>query len=111
MTIFTPDLTTRFAAERNFFAEGLFALGQGYIFTSMVFTTIVMYVVDRNYTRAAIWCLVGAVLSVFGLIHTHLMEAGDVVGHLNLVPAAALERPSRPVTRLMAIVVYFVAGG
>jgi AGZA family xanthine/uracil permease-like MFS transporter len=104
VSMFTPDLTARFAAERNFFAEGLFALGQGYIFTCMVFTAIVMYVIDRNYTRAAIWCLVGAVLSAFGVVHTHLVAAGDVVGHLN-VPLPKWNGWSTGYT-LMAIVVY-----
>ena len=104
VAMFTPDLTTRFAAERNFFAEGLFALGQGYIFTCMVFTTIIMYVIDRNYTRAAVWCLVGAALSAFGVIHTHIVAGGDVLGHLNL----PLPRWNSWATgyALMAIVVY-----
>jgi AGZA family xanthine/uracil permease-like MFS transporter len=104
VAMFTPDLTARFAAERNFFAEGLFALGQGYIFTCMIFTSIVMYVIDRNYTRAAVWCLVGAALSAFGVIHTHVVAGEDVLGHLNL-PLPQWNSWSTGYA-LMAVVVY-----
>lgn len=84
IAMITPDLAARFAVQRNFFAEGLFALGQGYIFTCMVLTTIVMYIIDRNYPRAAVWCLVGALLAWFGVTHTHVIAGDDVLGHLNL---------------------------
>ena len=84
VAFFTPALTTQFATQRNFFAEGLFALGSGYIFTCMVLTATVMYVIDRDYSRAAVWCLIGAVLACFGVIHAHEIAANDVQGHLNL---------------------------
>ena len=79
----TPELPARLSSLRNFYADGLFALGQGYIFSSMVLTAIAIYVTDRNYARAAAWCLVGAVLAWFGLTSEHQMTGVDVVGQLH----------------------------
>jgi AGZA family xanthine/uracil permease-like MFS transporter len=84
VSFFTPRLTDQFATQRNFFAEGLFALGQGYIFTCMLLTATLMYIIDRDFNRAAIWCLIGAVLSWFGVTHTHVLAGEDVLGQLNL---------------------------
>jgi AGZA family xanthine/uracil permease-like MFS transporter len=84
VAFFTPELPAQFASLRNFFADGLFALGQGYIFSCMVLTATIMYVIDRDYGRAAAWCLVGALLACFGVTHTHVMTGSDVIGDLNL---------------------------
>jgi len=83
-TTFVPQLPALFSELRNFYATGLFALGQGYIFTCMVLTAIVIYVIDRDFMKAAAWCLVGAVLSWFGIIHTFSIENGDVIGVVNI---------------------------
>ena len=83
-TFLTPELPARMSSLRNFFADGLFALGQGYIFTCMVLTAMVIYVIDRDYNRAAIWCLVGAALAWFGVTSEHQMTGTDVVGQLHL---------------------------
>ncbi|NJO12458.1 MAG: hypothetical protein HC872_02210 [Gammaproteobacteria bacterium] len=81
---FTSELPERFATLRNFFADGLFALGQGYIFTCMVLTAMVMAIIDRHYGRAAIWCLVGAALAAFGITHEHAITGGDIIGLVHL---------------------------
>lgn len=80
----TPALPAQLSALRNFFVDGLFALGQGYIFSCMVLTAIVIYVIDRDYPRAAIWCLIGALLAWFGVTSEHLMIGNDVVGQLHV---------------------------
>ena len=83
-TFLKPELLGQMASLRNFFADGLFALGQGYIFTSMVLTATVIYVIDRNYDRAAIWCLVGAILAWFGVTSDHLLTGMDDIGQLHV---------------------------
>ena len=83
-TFLKPELPGQLASLRNFFADGLFALGQGYIFTCMVLTATVIYVIDRNYDRAAIWCLVGATLAWFGVTSEHQLTGMDVIGQLHL---------------------------
>jgi len=49
--------------------EGVFALNQGFIVTSMVFAAMLVYAVERQWLRVVAWALVASVLSFFGVIH------------------------------------------
>lgn len=79
-----PDITEHFAALRNFHADGLFALGQGYLFTSMILACIVIYIIDRKFRVAAYWTLSAAVLSAFGVIHDYAIRSGDIAGDVHI---------------------------
>jgi AGZA family xanthine/uracil permease-like MFS transporter len=49
---------------------GVNNLGNGALLVSMFITAIFIHGIDRNFRSAAIWCVVAAVLSFFGLIHS-----------------------------------------
>lgn len=70
-------------ADRNFFAEGVFALSQGYLFSSMIITTMTMLIIDGKYRQAAGWTLVAAAMSAFGIIHGFSVVSGDITATLN----------------------------
>ncbi len=53
---------------------GAFALEQGCIFSAMIFSAITVMILDRNFIKASLWSLVGALLSLLGL--THAFEWG-----------------------------------
>ncbi|MEO0996644.1 MAG: NCS2 family permease, partial [Pseudomonadota bacterium] len=63
---YEPSVAGAFVAIRSFYADGMFALGQGYIYTCMVLAAIVYYVIDGRFRRAAAWCAVCIALSVIG---------------------------------------------
>jgi len=63
-------------------ARGLFALEQGFLFTATILAAITVEIVERRFTRAAAWCLVGAALSWIGLIHAYAWNGGDTVAAL-----------------------------
>ncbi|CEG25593.1 hypothetical protein [Bacillus sp. B-jedd] len=44
-------------------------LGSADILVSMLLATIVIFIIDRNYKRAALYAVISAVLSYFGVIH------------------------------------------
>lgn len=50
--------------------EGWQRLSQGDIIIAMILSTIVYFIIDRHYTKAAVYCGIGAVLSFFGIIHS-----------------------------------------
>ncbi len=59
--------------------NGLIALSQGFILVCMIWAAISAYLVDRKFTRAALWAAVGAVAAFFGFIHAgHLTPAGGI---------------------------------
>ena len=86
--LYDPGITDAFVTFRSFYADGMFALGQGYIYTCMVLAAIVYYVIEHRFRIAGLWCLVGAFLSAIGFTHAYEVVSGDVISALALpVPA------------------------
>ena len=61
----------------GFALTGLISLERGFLFTSMILAAISVWLIERQFLRAAGWALVAAALSAVGLIHAyHLSPAG-----------------------------------
>jgi adenine/guanine/hypoxanthine permease len=61
--------------------DGLHTLGNGAILAGMVLGGIGVFLIDRRFLRAALFCLVGAGLTVVGLIHgdeVHVFTNGKI---------------------------------
>jgi len=76
------SLTSTLAAVRAF--------GKGYILTSIVWAALVVYIADSKFGHAALWSLIGAVLSLFGLVHAEVVyfpwePEGDSTFHWEIV--------------------------
>lgn len=52
---------------------GIYSLGQGYIVTCIYFTCMLIYVVDREFLKAALWAFISALSAMFGLIHSEVV--------------------------------------
>lgn len=63
--------------------EGWQRLSQGDIIIAMILSSIVYFIIDRNYTKASIYCAAGAVLSFFGIIHSGIFG-------INVSPAVSI---------------------
>jgi len=57
----------------DLYIKGVVALNQGFLLSSMVLASILVHVIERQFTRAAVWCGVAGVLSALGLIHAYAM--------------------------------------
>jgi AGZA family xanthine/uracil permease-like MFS transporter len=82
--VFDASLVAGFAKEGTWIA-GAFALEQGFILSSMLLAAATVCVIERRFGTAAVFCLVGALLSALGLIHSYGFEAGDT--SMRLSPA------------------------
>ncbi|MCY3750793.1 MAG: NCS2 family permease [Gammaproteobacteria bacterium] len=82
--LYNPGFIDGFVAIRSFYADGMFALGQGFIYTCMILAGITYFVIERRFAVAAHWCLAGALLSAIGFTHSYVFTAGDVIGRLAL---------------------------
>jgi AGZA family xanthine/uracil permease-like MFS transporter len=49
--------------------KGVIALSQGFVFSAMIFSAILVHTIERQLDRAGLWCLLAALLSYFGVIH------------------------------------------
>ncbi len=63
---------SQFAPATNIFFTGMLSLGQtqSFILLSIFFSAIIARIVDRNWRAAAIWCLLAAIASACGIIHS-----------------------------------------
>jgi AGZA family xanthine/uracil permease-like MFS transporter len=57
--------------DQGFWVEGLFALDQGFIVTSMIFAALLVYAAERQWLRVAAWSLLAAGLAFLGVIHAY----------------------------------------
>lgn len=61
----------------NLYIHGVIALSQGFMLSSMVLAALLVYAMDRQFLKAALWAGVAALLSLTGLIHAYeLTELG-----------------------------------
>jgi adenine/guanine/hypoxanthine permease len=59
--------------------SGVFAVEQGFLLTSMVWSALTVEIIERRFIRASMWALSGAVLSLVGLVHSYAYTPGDTV--------------------------------
>ena len=69
-----PDVQA--ALGRSIYWSSLQGLGNGFLFLVLVVTALITEMIDRNFGRAAIWCLIAAVFSWFGLMHSAILHWG-----------------------------------
>jgi AGZA family xanthine/uracil permease-like MFS transporter len=74
------DAAPRFG--NDLFIYGIISLSQGFMITSMVFSAMMAFVVDRKFLKASLWTLAGAAMAYFGVIHAYrLVPAAGVVNN------------------------------
>ncbi len=65
---------TQAALNRSIYWTSVQGLGNGFLFLVLVVAAVTTELIDRNFTRAGIWCLIAAVFSWFGLMHSAVMR-------------------------------------
>jgi AGZA family xanthine/uracil permease-like MFS transporter len=64
------------ALNRSIYWSSVLGLGNGFLFLVLVVAAIIAELIDRHFGRAAIWCLIAALFSWFGLMHSALLRWG-----------------------------------
>lgn len=80
--LFNQEVNELFVRIRNFHTDGLFALEQGWVYTSIILSAATVCIIERQFRRAATWFLGGAILSSIGFIHTYQFVSTDIVGKI-----------------------------
>src|SRR5215471_446624 len=62
------------ALNRSIYWTSVQALGNGFLFLVLIVSAVITELLDRHFTRAAIWCAIGAGFSWFGLMHSAVMH-------------------------------------
>ena len=74
LSVQNPEVTA--ALNRSIYWSSLQGLGNGFLFLVLVVTAIIAESIDRKFTRAASWCVIAAIFSWFGLMHSPVMHWG-----------------------------------
>ncbi|MEM9445179.1 MAG: NCS2 family permease [Verrucomicrobiota bacterium] len=58
--------------------EGMIALNQGFLITSMILASLTVCLIEHRFRAAFLWCCIGAVLSMLGIIHAYTINQGII---------------------------------
>ena len=83
-SFFSREVIDQMASIRNFYADGAFALEQGYVYTSIILASTTAAIIDRKFKVAGFWLLAGATFSAIGFIHTYEITPFDIISILDL---------------------------
>jgi AGZA family xanthine/uracil permease-like MFS transporter len=64
------------ALNRSIYWSSIQGLGNGFLFLVLVVSALITEMIDRNFGRAALWCLIASVFSWFGLMHSPILHWG-----------------------------------
>jgi AGZA family xanthine/uracil permease-like MFS transporter len=64
------------ALNKSVYWSSLKGLGSGFLFLVLIVAAVMTEVIDRNFGRAAIWCLVASAFSWVGLMHAAILQWG-----------------------------------
>lgn len=62
------------ALNRSIYWSSIQGLGNGFLFLVLVVAAVISEAIDRRFARAALWCVIAAVFSWFGLMHSALIR-------------------------------------
>jgi AGZA family xanthine/uracil permease-like MFS transporter len=68
----TPSVQA--ALNRSIYWSSIQGLGNGFLFLVLVVAAVISEAIDRRFARAALWCVIAAVFSWFGLMHSALIR-------------------------------------
>jgi AGZA family xanthine/uracil permease-like MFS transporter len=60
--------------NRSIYWSSVLGLGNGFLFLVLVVASVISELIDRRFGRAAVWCLIAALFSWFGLMHSAIMR-------------------------------------
>jgi adenine/guanine/hypoxanthine permease len=74
LSVANPEVQV--ALNHSIYWSSLEGLGSGFLFLVLVVGSLITEMIDRNFGRAAIWCLIAAAFSWLGMMHSALFRWG-----------------------------------
>ena len=70
------DVAPKFGGD--LYIYGVISLSQGFMITCMLLSAMMVFVIERQFLKAAAWTAVASVLAYFGVIHAYVLTTGGV---------------------------------
>jgi AGZA family xanthine/uracil permease-like MFS transporter len=77
------------AFGNDLYIYGVIALNQGFLLSAMVLAAVLVFIIERDFLRAAGWTITAAILSMAGLIHAYDLTPLGVQNKFGLAAAPA----------------------
>jgi adenine/guanine/hypoxanthine permease len=74
LQISAADPVVQAALNRSIYWSSIQGLANGFLFLVLVVASVLTEAIDRRFGHAAVWCLIAAVFSWFGLMHSALIR-------------------------------------
>jgi len=74
LSVANPEVQA--ALNRSIYWNSVQGLGSGFLFLVLVVAALITELIDRNFGRAALWCVVASVFSWLGLMHSPMFRWG-----------------------------------
>lgn len=81
------DVAPKFGGD--LYVYGIISMSQGFMLTCMILSAIMVFVVERQFFKAAIWTATAAVLSFFGFIHAYVLTPAGIQNRFGFGAAKA----------------------
>ncbi|HZV81832.1 MAG TPA: NCS2 family permease [Geobacteraceae bacterium] len=81
------DVAPKFG--NDLYIYGIISMSQGFMLTCMVLSAMMVFVVEREFLKAAVWTVAAAVLSFFGVIHAYVLTPAGVQNRFGFGAARA----------------------
>jgi len=76
------DVAPKFGGD--LYIYGIISLSQGFMLSCMVLSAMMVFVVEREFLKAALWTAAAALLSYFGIIHAYTLTPAGVQNRFGL---------------------------
>lgn len=102
------DVAPKFGSD--LYIYGIISLSQGFMLTCMVLSAMMVFVVEREFLKAAIWMTVAALLSFFGIIHAYVLTPAGVQNNFGFGAARAYALAYLIAALLLVLLHYYNRG-
>jgi AGZA family xanthine/uracil permease-like MFS transporter len=90
----------------DLYVYGVISLSQGFMLTCMILSAMMVFVVERQFFKAALWTATASVLSFFGVIHAYVLTPVGVQNKFGFGAAKAYAL-AYLITTLLLVVLYY----
>jgi AGZA family xanthine/uracil permease-like MFS transporter len=94
----------------DLYVYGIISLSQGFMLTCMIMAALMVFVVERQFLRAALWTAAAAILSFFGFIHAYVLTPAGVQNRFGFGAARAYAAAYLITTLLLVLLHYYNRG-
>jgi len=98
------DVAPKFGGD--LYVHGIISLSQGFMLTCMVLSAMMVFVVERQFFKAALWTATASILSFFGVIHAYILTPAGVQNKFGFGAARAYAL-AYLITTLLLVALYY----